>query len=256
MTTLAADKPRSMHFGDKLNLPAIAADIIYQGAAVGDNASGYMRPLVSGDPFRGFAQIKVDNSAGAAGDKDVELMQRGLVTLPISGVALTDVGRPVYASDDDTFVLTGLGSYVGKVYAYVSSGFAIVEFDTARPEQVVILPLALQLVGITGNVDVMTGFVPGCWGRIKALDFVVTKVVSTGSKAATLNAEIGTTNVTGGAVALTSANCTPLGAKIAGSAVTAENVFGPSDAVSIEASSVTAFSEGDGILMVTLGLAA
>ena len=61
MATLTANKARSWELGDHNDLPVIASDIIYQGAAVGDNGSGYMRPLSSGDPFRGFAHEKADN---------------------------------------------------------------------------------------------------------------------------------------------------------------------------------------------------
>ncbi len=254
MTTLAADKPRSFHVGEFLDLPVIASDRIYQGAAVGDNGSGYMRPLQSGDPFRGFADFGVDNSSGSAGDKDVRLRQKGLATLSISGVAITDVGRPVYATDDDTFVLTGAGTKVGRVAAYVSSGVALVEFDARGLEEAVkewVIPISLAT--ITGAGDVLSAHTPGHWGRVLSLDFFVGTPVTTAAKLATLNAEIGATNLTGGTVALTSANCTPLGAKVAGAAVTAANVFGPSDTISIEAASVTAFAEGDGALIVRLG---
>ncbi|MCI0430769.1 MAG: cytoplasmic protein, partial [Rhodospirillales bacterium] len=68
MTTLAADKPRTYELGDVNELPVVAADIIFEGAAVGDNGSGVARPLVAGDPFRGFAIENADNATGAAGD--------------------------------------------------------------------------------------------------------------------------------------------------------------------------------------------
>jgi len=51
MTTLSADKPRDYQLGDREEYPVIAADIIYEGAAVGENGSGYARPLQAGDPF-------------------------------------------------------------------------------------------------------------------------------------------------------------------------------------------------------------
>jgi hypothetical protein len=114
------------------------------------------------------------------------------------------------------------------------------------------LPINLPLAGITGTVDVITTFTPGHKFKILAVDFAVTKVVSTAAKAATLNLEIGTTNLTGGVVALTSANCTPLGTIIAGTAVTAANTGSAADTVSVEASSVTAFAEGDGTLFVKI----
>jgi len=99
--------------------------------------------------------------------------------------------------------------------------------------------------------DVLTTFTPGFHGQIDALDFVVGVPVTTAAKASTLNMEIGTTNLTGGTVALTSANCTPQGAEVAGAAVTAANVFTATDTLSVEASSTTAFAEGDGMLVIT-----
>ena len=107
MTTLAVDVPRGFSLGDLDEYPVIAADIIYEGAAVGENASGYARPLVAADPFLGFAMEQVDNAAGSAGDKRVRVLVRGAVTLPISGLAMTAYDHPpVYASDDNTFNLT------------------------------------------------------------------------------------------------------------------------------------------------------
>lgn len=133
MTTLAADKQRSHVVGDRNDQPVIAADIIYQDAAVGDNGSGYARPLVAGDPFRGFATERCDNSAGAAGDKRVNLRQRGRVILPVSAAAITDVDKPVYASDDDTFTFTAsTNSYIGRVVRWVSTGYVEVEYDVSR----------------------------------------------------------------------------------------------------------------------------
>jgi len=63
---------------------------------------------------------------------------------------------------------------------------------------------------------------------------------------ARLSVEIGTTDMTGGTLALTSANCTPLGVVVAqGAAPTAGNRFDDDDTLSIEAASVTAFAEGE-----------
>lgn len=129
MTTLAADAPREFYQGDIHEYPVIATDIIYQGAAVGDNGSGYARPLVAGDPFRGFAEIKVDNSAGAAGTKHVRCRTRGRIKLAIASLAITDVGKDVYASDDNAFTLTqGTNTRIGHVVAWIATGYGIVEF--------------------------------------------------------------------------------------------------------------------------------
>lgn len=131
MTTLAVDKPRAYGLGNMNDVPVIASDIIYEGAAVGlVAASGHARPLVGGDVFAGFALAKADNALGAAADIDVHLQAKGLIQLPVTGAAITDVGQPVYAQDDDTFSFNPVaGSFVGFVKRYVSSGVAIVEFD-------------------------------------------------------------------------------------------------------------------------------
>jgi hypothetical protein len=110
-------------------------------------------------------------------------------------------------------------------------------------------PITLALVA---DGDILTEYTPGFAGRITNVDFAVTTKVSTGSKLSTLNMEIGTTNLTGGVVALTSANCATLGVMVEGTSVTGNNAFTATDAISIEASSTTAFSEGAGVLLVTI----
>jgi hypothetical protein len=132
MTTLAANKPRAYELGDNQEYPVIATDIIYEGAAVGENASGYARPLAAGDVFLGFATRKADNSTGAAGAINVEVKRKGQAQLAVVGAtAVTANDRPlVYASDDDTFTLTAsTNSIIGRVSRWVSSAVCVVEFD-------------------------------------------------------------------------------------------------------------------------------
>lgn len=100
--------------------------------------------------------------------------------------------------------------------------------------------------------DVLTNYVPGYNFKIEAFDFRTGKPVTTGAKLASLNLEIGTTDLTGGVIALTSAAATPAGKDIAGTAITANNVGGPTDSFSIEASGVTAFVEGNGWMIIKI----
>lgn len=133
MTTLSVDRSRSYELGDYNDLPVIASDIIYEGAAVGDNGTNAHRPLVAADRFVGFAETTVDNSLGAAGAKNVRVRVKGRVQLPITSFDVTDVGKPVFASDDDTFTLTqSTNSHVGKAVRFVATGSVIVEFDAHR----------------------------------------------------------------------------------------------------------------------------
>lgn len=114
-----------------------------------------------------------------------------------------------------------------------------------------IMPIFINLAQLADG-EVLTTFTPGFKGKILALDFLVEVAVTTASKLSSLNMEIGTTNLTGGVVALTSANCTPKGVEVAGTAVTAANAFSATDTISIEAASTTAFSEGSGWLLVSM----
>lgn len=131
MTTLAADKARKFALGEIEEYPVVAADIIYEGAAVGEDTNGNARPLVAGDVFLGFADKKVDNSAGAAGALTVRVKTRGRIELPVTGAVLASNDRAaVYASDDDTFTQTaGANSKIGYISRFVSTGVAVVEFD-------------------------------------------------------------------------------------------------------------------------------
>jgi hypothetical protein len=137
MTTRASNikRPYELEVDPKFNdLPVIAADIIYEGSAVGDNGSGLARPLVAADVFLGFSIAKADNSAGAASDIAVRVRQRGVVQLTVTGVASADdVGSTVYASDDDTFTLTSTSNTaIGKVVRWVSSTTCLVYFEGAQ----------------------------------------------------------------------------------------------------------------------------
>lgn len=114
------------------------------------------------------------------------------------------------------------------------------------------IAIPVTLAAITAAGDVLTTYTPGYKFKILRVDFAVAVAATTAAKAASLNIEIGTTNLTGGVVALTSANCTPLGATVLGTAVTAANSGAATDSISIEASSVTAFAEGSGYVLLKI----
>jgi hypothetical protein len=163
MTTLAKNVARPLELGDLNDVGVIATDIIYEGAAVGDNGSGYARPLVAGDPFLGFAQAKADNSAGAAGAVNVTVKSKGRVQLAVGSLAITDVGKTVYASDDDTFTLTAsTNSAVGRVVRFVSTGVGVVEFNAGRSGLGVITALTDST---TGTADGTVGDVGGSFSQ-------------------------------------------------------------------------------------------
>ncbi len=131
MTKLAKDTLRTYETQDDSNALPVAADTkIFGGALVGRTDTGYARALQAGDPAVGFALDGADNTDGDDGAVHVTVKARGKVCLYISGVTAADVGKNVYASDDDTFTLTATNnSLVGKLARVEELDNGIVAFD-------------------------------------------------------------------------------------------------------------------------------
>lgn len=189
---------------------------------------------------------------------EFELSDGATVELPVA----IDVDD---AADGDWIVgKASLGSSATEADTDVNApSIALESYDI--PQQVVgaadasntfVITLPIQLAAIAGNGDVVTDWTPDFSGSIISSDFQVSTPVTTAAKAATLNIEIDGVDVTGGVIALTSANATPLGKVISGTAITAGNAFEAGETVSIEASGVTAFVEGAGNLILTVRAAA
>lgn len=137
MATLTADTPRVFEVGgdNALNeIPIIADDIVYEGAAVGESSSaGTGRPLVAGDTFLGFSTRQCDNAGGLASAKRIEVYGKGVARLSVTGVSSTaQVGDSVYASDDNTFNLTAsANSAIGKIIRWITGAVCLVAFEAA-----------------------------------------------------------------------------------------------------------------------------
>ncbi|MBU0638052.1 MAG: hypothetical protein KKB50_04245 [Planctomycetes bacterium] len=101
---------------------------IYKGAFVGrDRSTGYARPLTAGDEFLGVAYRAADNTASGhvAGGINARLHQAVDIVQALSGVTNADIGKDVYASDDETLTLTPAGnSRVGRVVAVDATNVA------------------------------------------------------------------------------------------------------------------------------------
>ena len=67
----------------------------------------------------------------AGQDKTVTVRSYGTAQLSVTGAVITDLGQPVYASDDDPFVFLPTGnSYIGRIDRFISAGVVIVAFDS------------------------------------------------------------------------------------------------------------------------------
>lgn len=129
MSTLTTDTPRAYEQGDINEIGVAAHTIIYEGAAVGMQA-GFARPLQAGDLFLGFCEQNTDNAKGNAGDQRVRLITCGRIRLPVANAVAADIGKPVYASDDNTFtLLKEANSFIGFITRLDNNGECIVAFD-------------------------------------------------------------------------------------------------------------------------------
>lgn len=131
---LTKDINRNYELGDINELPVLGGEIIYQGGAVGlEVSSGYVRDLEVGDKFLGFAETFVDASNAADGVKNIRVKTRGVTSLELNGASLLDVGKSIYAINDNTFSLSNNSSvYIGQIIRHQFGDDVIVDFDAAR----------------------------------------------------------------------------------------------------------------------------
>jgi hypothetical protein len=113
--------------GDRNLIPVASTKRLFEGAMAFLDASGYATPT-PGSVFAGHVVAEADNRTGGNAAKSVNLRYgRYCAQVALPSVAITDVGGPVYATDDNTYALTGTYQ-VGKVKRYVSANVAVVEF--------------------------------------------------------------------------------------------------------------------------------
>lgn len=115
-----------------------------------------------------------------------------------------------------------------------------------------IITIPIDLLTVSTSAATVAKFTPGFAGVIKKLTYLPTVVSTTAGKAVTLTPKIATVAVTGGVLALTSANTNTMAVNVAASAVTALNAFAAADEITIVSSVNTAFVEGSGSIQIVL----
>lgn len=85
------------------------------------------------------------------------------------------------------------------------------------------------LVDAAADGTVLATLTPGFAGQVVAVFAVVTTPATTAAKSAAVQVEIEGEPVSGGVIALTSANATPAGRVVSGSLIVADNEFGAAD---------------------------
>jgi hypothetical protein len=135
---LTQDRNTPRREGDILSLAMAASQLIYAGAIVMRNASGYAQKGATALNLVGVgrAEERVDNSAGSAGDKLVRVrpgVYRFANSTSGDAITIADIGKPCFVVDDQTVAKTdgtGTRSIAGFI-ADVDAQGVWVEFDEA-----------------------------------------------------------------------------------------------------------------------------
>ena len=132
MTALTDNRQTDRQDGDLLQIEG-GIDIVYAGGMVCFNTVGYAVAAQNTADFRlaGVAYEKMDNGTGANGDKQVRVRRRGLFSFAATGMAITDIGKRVYITDDQTVTLTPGHVFCGVIGEFVSATEVLVDIEPA-----------------------------------------------------------------------------------------------------------------------------
>lgn len=128
---------RTDEFGEESSATLAAETRFYPNAMLGRTTAGYLAKFDDSQSLIFVGLVRNDQGSpllpiGTAGDGTIELpyQQPQFFELAISGVTVADIGKTVYASDDQTGTLATTTTYanvVGTVRRVVASGIALVE---------------------------------------------------------------------------------------------------------------------------------
>lgn len=187
----------------------------------------------------------------------IDVSGRELHGVDVVGVtAQANVGEPVYCTSDNVTDLTltpgAFTKPIGRLIDFRSTSDMDVElFTPAEYHAYGSMGCWSRFINLAtlANGDTVTDWTPGFRGRVVKWWFETMVAVTTGAKAATLNLEVGSTNMTGGTIVLSGTYAHGV-IQAQASAFTAGTAFGNTDTLAIEAASVTAFAEGNGTLHI------
>lgn len=134
MSALAEDRSTEERPGQYRTYPVLNGVKIYAGSMVCITAAGYATPAAdtAGLILVGRAESQVDNTSGSAGDVSVTV-KRGVFSWAATGMAISNVGDPVFVLDDQTVGVVGGSTnkvFAGVIVEFVSATEVWVEQDT------------------------------------------------------------------------------------------------------------------------------
>lgn len=175
LRVLSANQSIETFADQELREHSAAAVHIYKGGWVGLNSAGYARALVAGDRCLGLCEKECDNSAGSAGDLRVKCRTLGDVVFTLTSVAVTDIGKHVFASADDTLTFTEAGnSYVGWVVGVDATNKAIIRLDIDVPRGPIVKAIEIDCTA-AGNTTIIPAAMNEIGLAIKSIQAIVSE---------------------------------------------------------------------------------
>lgn len=124
MTALSADRNTPQRERTGRRIPVAAGAVIYAGALVAINSSGYAVPFSVSTTLKGGgrAERAVNNTGGAAGDQSVDVRVgtfRYANSASADLITRADIGNDCYGVDDQTVAKTSgtnTRSVAGKIF--------------------------------------------------------------------------------------------------------------------------------------------
>lgn len=213
-----------------------------QADFTGDFANTVAYMIVNGNDRYEEADDEFDISYGAS---TVTITNKTGATLPVG--TTIQVGLS-YAGEEGAFITAAaLASLTDSTTGTASDTLAAtVGVNT--------IAIPVQLAAMTTSAaDLMSAYTPGYAFELLSVEFITTTLGTGAGASQVLNLEIGTTNVTGGALTLLLADTDTLGKKKAATAITAANTGSASDTISLEvAAGGTVFTAGAGFILLKL----
>lgn len=114
--------------GFVLDYDVEASEIIYAGSIVMLGTSGIEAANAGTQPCLGIALEQADNASGSAGDVRCQVLVGGCWEHDVASTTIANIGDNVFASDDQTLVLTATSNALfGIILNFISGDLCIVQ---------------------------------------------------------------------------------------------------------------------------------
>lgn len=134
MTALTKDIQRVEKEGKLLAMPVKGGVVCFKNALLMIGADGYVKPCISeaGASFAGMAYEKVTATNAADGDLLIRVERENAIYVDGAGFVQADLGKKVYAADDNTVQLAAGVNLVevGIIVEVVSATNVLVKMNT------------------------------------------------------------------------------------------------------------------------------